>query len=398
MACLLSEELWLFVFEQVLGPCEFYAKDPGPFALPGLEAILPLLLVCKQWQVRQLQSCFIVQDLRKLQRIAEPLIYRHVHIRNPEAARMLSDRIFHISATRDMDVWQWIRVFHEQSAQGSGVTMAFFMRAVNLIDVQSNVTVSAELLATLRQSCPSLRALKVWVETASREAMTEVGLFEHVKQLRIVPHPTVCLADLTDVPAWNMPSVTHFWWDDSWNNSPHEAGFISRCRFPHLQHLDITDFHSLPDLKGMPLIGVFLDAHRSIKSLKIWGQDEWHLSIVPYVRARSLQIFCRDDCPPRAFAPLLRPEVETLWLEFNPYKWERLEDEVTASLSELLTQFATENDEPSTLETICLGWLQVYRIPVPTVEERFLCALRPHVLSLNARGIRLFVDDDQVHV
>jgi hypothetical protein len=54
MACLLSEELWPLVFEQVLGPCEPFATEPEVPALPGKKILLPLLLVCKQWQVRGL--------------------------------------------------------------------------------------------------------------------------------------------------------------------------------------------------------------------------------------------------------------------------------------------------------------------------------------------------------
>jgi hypothetical protein len=66
MACLLSEELWLLVFEQALGSCELFDTEPEPFALPGRKAILPLLLVCKQWQVREVQSFFINRELRRL--------------------------------------------------------------------------------------------------------------------------------------------------------------------------------------------------------------------------------------------------------------------------------------------------------------------------------------------
>jgi hypothetical protein len=66
MARLLSEELWFLVFEQVLGLCEPYdfITKPDPFALPGRETILPLMLVCKQWQVREVQQCFLAQNLK----------------------------------------------------------------------------------------------------------------------------------------------------------------------------------------------------------------------------------------------------------------------------------------------------------------------------------------------
>jgi hypothetical protein len=67
MACLLSEELWLLIFEEVLAPCDPFAmEEPEPFDLPGREYILPLLLVCRQWQVREVQQWFIVQDLIRL--------------------------------------------------------------------------------------------------------------------------------------------------------------------------------------------------------------------------------------------------------------------------------------------------------------------------------------------
>jgi hypothetical protein len=68
MVCSLSEELWFLVFEQVLGPCEPFATDPEDFApsLPGQEPIGPLALVCRQWQVREIQQCSIFQDLKRL--------------------------------------------------------------------------------------------------------------------------------------------------------------------------------------------------------------------------------------------------------------------------------------------------------------------------------------------
>jgi hypothetical protein len=63
MACLLSEELWLLVFEQVLGPCEPFATEPENAPLPGQEPIFPLLLVCRQWQVREVHCSLVLASL-----------------------------------------------------------------------------------------------------------------------------------------------------------------------------------------------------------------------------------------------------------------------------------------------------------------------------------------------
>jgi hypothetical protein len=248
-----------------------------------------------------------------------------------------------------------------------------------------------------------LRSLNVWVETESHGAMAQVGLFEHVKKLRIVPCQSASLVDpLTDEPSWNMPAVTHLWWHDSWNELIHGARFISRCRFPRLTHLDVEKFDPRGGFEGTPHICYFLDAHRSITYLRLWVRDEWQpVSIVPFVRARNLQICCFPRCPPRAFVPLLRPEVKTLGLEFNRSIWKHLGHESKTSLWELLRQFATEDDTPPTLETIRLLANDVDG-PGPgndsLREERFLRTLRSHVLRLNARGIRIFVHDDQICV
>jgi hypothetical protein len=405
MACLLSEELWLLVFEQILDSYKSFGTGTGSSVLPGGEAIRPLLLVCRQWQVCHPQFCFIKQDLRQLQRISEPLMYRHVQIiRNPAAARMLSERIFHLSATRNMDVWRWVWTFYEIMKEGTASAIPLFMRAVNLIEVQTDVPLSAELLVTLRQSCPSLRSLKVWIDTDSHRAVEQVGLFEHVEQLRIVPllrsqYPS-SMDRLTNMPGWNMPAVTNLWWRDHWNTLPHGAGFISRCRFPHLTRLDIRGYHSDADNVEMPHICRFLDAHRSIISLRLWVKDDRRLSIVPSVRARNLQLGCVFCCPPRAFVSLMRPEVKTLELEFTKFSWEHHGRELTTSLWELLTQFVAENDTPPTLEAIRLTArnLDAGLCDNPMKEEKYLHTLRSHVLGLSARGIRISVGDTLICV
>jgi hypothetical protein len=323
-----------------------------------------------------------------------------VYIRHPVAARMLRDRIFHVSARRDIDIGCWVRTFHEESNRSSPVTMELLMRAVNLVEFWTKIAVSAELLVTLRQSCPSLRSLKVWVE--SYEAMAQVGLFQHIKQLAIVTCPSPLSMDpLTGVPYWNMPAVTHFWWQDSWMRElPHGASFVSRCRFPHLTHLEIEHCHRRADLEGAPYICRLLDAHRNIKYLRLWVRNEELLHIIPSVRAPSLQIGCLDRCPPFSFVPLLRLEVKNLGLEFRSPSWERYEHQLTAGLWELLTQLASEDGTPPTLDTICLSWSQPNWEPNPKAEEKFLnlCALRSDVPILNARGICVFVRDKQICV
>jgi hypothetical protein len=217
-------------------------------------------------------------------------MYRYVYIRNPVAARMLHDRIFHVSATRNINIGRWVRTFHDGLKQSSPVTMELSMRAVNLIEFRTMIPASAELLVTLRQSCPSLRSLKIYVE--SYEAMAQVGLFQHIKQLAIVTYPSPSSMDLlTGVPYWNMPAVTHFWWQDSWARElPHGADFVSWCRFPHLTYLEIEHYHPRADLEGAPYICRFLDAHRNIKYLRFWVEHEELLGIIPSVRARNFQI------------------------------------------------------------------------------------------------------------
>jgi hypothetical protein len=251
----------------------------------------------------------MVQYLIQVQRIAKPLLYRHVHIHNHAAARMLVKRMSHLSITRGIDTWRWVQTFREglTGPSLSGIT-ELFLRAANLMKLQTSIPVSAEIFATLRHSCPSLRSLDVWAHTGSHGVMAQVGLFEHVKELRITPHPCVSSADLlTDVPAWNMPAVTHFWWGDTWNELPHGASFISRCRFPQLTHLNIHHTHFLLDPEHTCR---FLDAHRSIIYLRLAVKEDWQLRIVPFVRARNFQMACTSWVPSRAFVPLLRSEVK----------------------------------------------------------------------------------------
>jgi hypothetical protein len=329
-------------------------------------------------------------------------MYRHVHVRGPMAARMLEKRLSHLSTTRGTDVWRWVQTFHEHlPPKTSEVTIALFLVAINLIELQATIPFSSAILMTLRRSCPSLRLLKVCVDT---RAMAQVEHFEHVTQLRIVPHRSPSSTDaLRDVPAWNMPAVTHFWWQESWNQVPHGARFLSQCRFSHLTHLDVEHYHRGVDLEGDPHICRFLDAHRNIAYLRLWVKDDRRLNIVPFVRARNFRVGCINCYPPRAFVSLLRPEVKNLELEFNGFSWEEHEQALTTSLWELLTQFAVDDDKPPTLETIHLLKLtrdfdSGKRRDNPMKEEPFRCTLRSHALGLNARGIRIVVDDAQICV
>jgi hypothetical protein len=170
---------------------------------------------------------------------------------------------------------------------------------------------------------------------------------------------------------------------------------MSRCRFPHLTHLDIHIANPAADHDGMPHICRFVDAHRDIRSLRIDLRDDWYASIVPFVRAPTLRIRCGPSrhCPPPAFVPLLRPEVKTLELEFSSLTWEHTKHALTW---ELLKQFAAEGDTLPTLETIRLSATDMDGKLKPTTDEKFLCTLRSHVFTLNERGIRVFVDDIQM--
>jgi hypothetical protein len=324
-------------------------------------------------------------------------MYRHVQNRNPEAARMLSERISHLSATRDIDIWRWVRTFQEAPPRTptTETMMPLFMRAVNLIEVESSVAISSELLATLRQSCPSLRALKIKVDSSSREAIAQVGLFQSLTRLEVSISQSWATDLLTDVPSWIMPAVTRFWLQSSWRHAPYETVFMSRCRFPHLSQLDVRLANRPADLQGIPDLCRFLDAHRNIRSLAILARGEWHLSVVPFVRARDFQLSCDARslrCLPPAFAPLLRREVKSLGLNFSGSILERCDSELTASLSELLAQFAAERDAPPTLERIRL----IFNGGDPTAKEKLLSVVRAQAPTLRARGIRIFAYDNQI--
>jgi hypothetical protein len=328
-------------------------------------------------------------------------MYRHVIIQSTVAARMLDERISRLSATRDVDVWRWVQTFHE-SWRISEVGIPLFLKAVNLTQLETRMILSSETLATLRRSCPSLRVLDVWVDTDSHEALAQVGRFEYVTRLRIRFSQWASSTDtLADVPAWNMPAVTHLWWEDLRNELSHGPSFKSRCRFPRLTYLDFKTHESFNDLEGIAalhMLGRFFDAHRGIRSLRLWVKDVSLLHIVPLVRARYLRIVCSDQGPPRALVPLLRPEVK--YLELGLMR-EHCRPELTTHLWELLTQFTAEDDTPPpALEMLRLVTIDADGIPCDDLmnEEKFLSALRPHVLALNARGIRIFVHDTQICV
>jgi hypothetical protein len=323
---------------------------------------------------------------------------------------ILDERISHLSKARGIDIWRWVWTVSVDQGQSSKRLMTLLTKTVNLIELEARISASPELLVTVRQHYPSLRSLKVLVNTDSHEAMAQVGLFEHVKHLDIRTRrsnpsrkqPTDPLDPFTDAQSWNMPTVTHFRWQDLFSSHfPHDAIFVSRCRFPHLQHLDLEIEHPHADLDGMPHICRLLDAHRNITSLRLLLKEEGHLNIIPFVRARNLWVTFRSNfrCTPRAVVPLLRPEVKNLEFEFKKYMWESSEQALTIMLLELLAQFAAEHSALSTLEKIRLrssaGPTGSYDL-APTTKEGFLRTLGSHILPLKAHGIRVFVEDCEI--
>jgi hypothetical protein len=339
-------------------------------------------------------------------------MYRNVHIdRNSMTLWGLDMRVSHLSDARGINIWRWVWSLYVDEDQSSDneimtlLTKTVFTKTVNLRLIELNILtpVRSEHLVTLRQCCPSLRSLRIRFNPGSYGAMAQVGLFEHVQRLNIATARPISrsqkpMEPLTDVPSWNMPAVTRFSWFD--HRSPiklsHEAEFMSRCRFPRLTHLDIMLGNRYASLEAMRHICGLLDAHRNIRTLGIMVRDDWYPTIVPFVRAPILQITCNSRCPPRAFVPLLRPEVKTLELKLSSSTWDHEERELPTSLWELLAQFEAEDGTLPTLETIRLSANDVDGKPKPTAEEKFLHTLRFHVPALNARGIRLFVDDDQI--
>jgi hypothetical protein len=327
-------------------------------------------------------------------------MYRDVHIDSKDVAlRNLDERISYLSGARGIDVWRWVRTLSVDQHQNYKKIMTLLTKTVNLIELDIRTIVSlAEVLATLRQCCPSLRSLKVWVNIDSHEALNQVGLFQDIKRLNItiLPYLTGEMDPLTDVPSWNMPAVTRFRWEGPWTTSVHETVFVSRCRFPRLTHLEIQLAKVHADLEGIPHICRLLDAHWNITFLSILVKDGDHPSFVPFVRARTFQLFCASRCPPPTIVPLLRPEVKTLVLVFSFFTWEHGKHALSTTLWELLGQFAAQGDTPPTLEAIRLSVKEEKGKLKLVAGKDFLSALRSQALALNARGIRIFVDDDQI--
>jgi hypothetical protein len=326
-------------------------------------------------------------------------MYRHVHIRKSTNLESVNERISNLSKARGINIWRWVRTFFVDSYPDFDKITTMLTKTVDLIEVYIHTPIRSEVLVTLRQCCPSLRSLKIWVDPESHEAMAQVGLFEHVQQMHIVTYRSETnrrqsMDPLADLPPWNMPAVTYFFWMDPWNKLPHEANFISRCRFPHLTHLDIP----LASPNAYPHMCRFLDAHRNIRSLTIQVSDEGHLNIVPFVRARNLEIYCVSRCPPRAFVSLLRPEVKTLELEFSSATWKDYNHELTTSLWDLLTQFAVEDDKLLTLEKIYLHTPEHHDLAPTTQNGLDLNTLRSHILPLKGRGVRVFVNNREICV
>jgi hypothetical protein len=332
-------------------------------------------------------------------------MYRHVHIHHPAALRSLDKWITHLSKVRDINMWRWVRTFFTDCHQSADEITSMLAKTVNLIEVSIEMAVSSELLVTLLRHCPSLRSLEIWVDDESHEAMAHVGLFEHVKYLGITrPHCIYApgarepMNRLIDVPSWNMATVTSFSWDDHLLMPLHEATFMSRCQFPHLQHLDMSLWNPSAMLDGMACICRFLDAHRNIKSLGVMASPEEHMSIISFVRAPNVRIICHRCCPPRSWVPLLRPEVKMLELELTAFDCGRPDRALAVGLWELLSQFAAEVDTLPTLEQIHLRSGETNVDDALTTIEGFSSTLRSHILTLKARGIRVFVDGDEIGV
>jgi hypothetical protein len=342
-------------------------------------------------------------------------MYRHVHIWQLGTLRKLDQWISDLSKARGIDIWRWVRTFFtDHRSQGSrfdNVHMTTLKKTVNLIEADLNIPVSSQLLATLRQCCPLLRSLDFRVDDESHEAMAQLRLFEHVKHLGISrsphnrrpgPSENEPVNQLADVPSWNMPAVTHFSWRDRLFHPLHEATFVSRCRFPYLQHLDISILNSLHILDGMPCICRFLDAHQTIRSFRIRALPEEHMVMIPAVRARNLLIRCDPLCPPRAWVPLLRPEVKTLELELSSFLlMHSVDQRLAVSLWDLLAQCAVDDgtQRPATLEKIHLRSEESAYDDEDhdiTTVEGFSSTLRSHIHPLKARGIRVFVDGCEI--
>jgi hypothetical protein len=241
-------------------------------------------------------------------------MYRHVHIRSPVAQRSLDERISSLSEARGMNIWRWVDTLFVDADQDIQNIMVLPMRTVNLINVNIYTPVSPELLVVLRESCPLLRSLEISVDTETHEAMAHVGLFQQIKHLGITTLRPISIWNrsidpLKALPSWNMPAVTSFWWGDLWTKPAHEAAFMSRCRFPHLTHLDILLANHAADHDGIPHVCRLLDAHRDIRSLRIEVRDTWYASIV---RTPTYVIRCLSEAGSKRPKPSARFQAQNV--------------------------------------------------------------------------------------
>jgi hypothetical protein len=337
MSARMSEEIWLEVMQQ-------FVSEPRHswWMIAASEEILPLLLVSKQWQVCP-SGIVLTNNLSntKLQRLAEPLLYRYLRIFSISFLRKLV-KAFDTQQAHGKDCGRWVWAIYvgiENSVERTYGLTSIILRCLNLRRADCIYDANCALLSLLALPGPTLRTMNVYLDPQDHSSMGKIDGFKNLQYLyimccpgRVITHAHNTSASLSDVPPWTLPELQNLHLVPSDNGEHVDLQYLARWSFPKLESLTMDHFEeSEAEIKHL---AGFLDAHPHISCLSLEGLGEM-LPLMSHVRCPELRLgLTQLGEVSRTMVQLMRPEVVRLNLSYIDYR----ADALWKFLDELCTQ------------------------------------------------------------
>jgi hypothetical protein len=258
---------------------------------------LPMLTVCRRWNVRQLvtgRGHPIYQFISPIKVVSTPILYHDLDVDTGPLRRDFAVLVASLqgSTARGQDWSALVRnlsITIENEDQAQKEDLYFLLSRLQSLHRITGYNTSHILQVCAGACASSLHELDITYSDISD--YTFIGAFHQLRSLTIAhDYEPDNYAHFTSMAPWQLPLLEELAWEEL-NVTSGPLGvicFLDRCQFSHLRCLDLETPVSTED--GPHLLITFLAAHPHIASLGVPISPEAYSRILPFATASHLNL------------------------------------------------------------------------------------------------------------
>jgi hypothetical protein len=290
----IPHEIWTIVFEEL------------SYSLQA--SVRPLLYVCKEWKVSYHCMKFVCRPTYDAyaQNIAEPIWYRHLAFPKVPAPLVKMANSLSEDATYRNKLASWtqtlvIPAHLLREVPESAMVIVRATKNLRALDLVASGTASDGIMSVVQDTIgSSLQRLHLGLRYNQFGHFGVIGACLNLRELGVHAWGTIPAVgepeSLVDVVAWELPQLETLVWSlVEIFQEQHDAFlfFLSRCRFPKLQALDVSLNYGTDTAQDNDAMIALLSNHPHVSSVKLGNdaaRDSMLCAIAPSIHSRRLRV------------------------------------------------------------------------------------------------------------